>query len=83
MLVDAGNDVTLWARRDELAEQINREHRNKDYLPEIVLPAELVATHDAAIAVRGADLVAIAIPSQSLRENLVSLGTAPARRTRR
>jgi glycerol-3-phosphate dehydrogenase (NAD(P)+) len=72
VLVDAGNDVTLWARRDELADQINREHRNKVYLPDIALPAQLVATHDAAAAVEGADLVAIAIPSQSLRENLVS-----------
>ncbi len=72
VLVDAGNDVTLWARRDELADQINREHRNKDYLPDIALPARLVATHDPAAAVRDADLVAIAIPSQSLRANLVA-----------
>jgi glycerol-3-phosphate dehydrogenase (NAD(P)+) len=71
VLVDAGNDVTLWARREELAEQINHEHTNRDYLPGIVLPAGLVATHDAAAALADAELVAFAIPSQSLRENLV------------
>ncbi|SHF61703.1 glycerol 3-phosphate dehydrogenase (NAD(P)+) [Jatrophihabitans endophyticus] len=70
VLVDAGNDVTLWARRDELATRINAEHRNEDYLPGVELPAELVATHDPVAAVRDADLVAIAIPSQTLRENL-------------
>jgi glycerol-3-phosphate dehydrogenase (NAD(P)+) len=71
VLVDAGNDVNLWARRPELARQINTEHRNPDYLPGIALPPEIVATHDAAEALADVDLVAIAIPSQSLRDNLV------------
>ncbi|WP_375501260.1 NAD(P)H-dependent glycerol-3-phosphate dehydrogenase [uncultured Jatrophihabitans sp.] len=70
VLVDAGNDVTLWARRTELAERINTTHRNEDYLPGIDLPEGVVATHDAATALRGAELVAFAIPSQTLRENL-------------
>ncbi len=70
VLVDAGNDVTLWARRAGLAEQIEQEHRNSDYLPGIALPDKLRATHDAAAALDGCELVAFAIPSQSLRENL-------------
>jgi glycerol-3-phosphate dehydrogenase (NAD(P)+) len=70
VLTDAGNDVTLWARRPELAEQINLTHQNGDYLPDIDLPQSLRATHDAGAALRGADLVAIAIPSQTLRANL-------------
>jgi glycerol-3-phosphate dehydrogenase (NAD(P)+) len=72
VLADAGNEVTLWARRAELAARINAEHRNEDYLPGIALPDALVATHDAAAALRGADLVAFAIPSQTLRANLVN-----------
>ena len=71
VLVDAGNDVTLWARRTELATQINERHQNSDYLPGVELPAALVATHDAAAAVRDAELVAFAIPAQTLRANLV------------
>jgi glycerol-3-phosphate dehydrogenase (NAD(P)+) len=70
VLADAGSDVTLWARRPELAETINREHENPDYLPGIALPESLCATHDAAAALGGADLVAFAIPSQTLRTNL-------------
>lgn len=70
VLVDAGNDVTLWARRRELADDINAVHRNDDYLPGVDLPAALVATHDPVAALHDADLVAFAIPSQSLRENL-------------
>jgi glycerol-3-phosphate dehydrogenase (NAD(P)+) len=75
VLVDAGSEVTLWARREELAEQINRDHRNADYLPDVDLPASLSATHDAKLALDGADLVAFAIPSQTLRENLVGWTT--------
>ncbi len=72
VLIDAGCDVTLWARRPELAQQITDTHRNPDYLPGIVLPPPLTATHDPAQALDGADLVAFAIPSQSLRENLAA-----------
>jgi glycerol-3-phosphate dehydrogenase (NAD(P)+) len=75
VLVDAGHEVILWARRPELAEVIARTHTNPDYLPGIALPPQLSATHDAAAALAGAELVAIAIPAQTLRENLV--GWAP------
>jgi glycerol-3-phosphate dehydrogenase (NAD(P)+) len=70
VLADAGNDVTLWARRAELAERIAADHVNADYLPGIALPDSIAATHDPAVALAGADVVAFAIPSQSLRENL-------------
>ncbi|MDT4939222.1 MAG: glycerol-3-phosphate dehydrogenase [Pseudonocardiales bacterium] len=70
VLVDAGNEVTLWARRPELAKRISTDHENPDYLPGIALPESLRASHDAAEALNGADIVAFAIPSQSLRENL-------------
>jgi glycerol-3-phosphate dehydrogenase (NAD(P)+) len=70
LLVDAGSEVTLWARRPELAERITETHRNDDYLPGIVLPDSLTATHDATAALAGAELVAFAIPSQALRANL-------------
>jgi glycerol-3-phosphate dehydrogenase (NAD(P)+) len=71
VLVDAGNDVTVWARRPELAAVINHEHRNENYLPGVVLPDGLTATHEPSAAVAGAELVAFAVPSQTLRENLV------------
>ena len=34
VLADAGRDVIIWARREEVAENIRRERRNPDYLPE-------------------------------------------------
>jgi glycerol-3-phosphate dehydrogenase (NAD(P)+) len=70
VLADAGGDVTIWARREELADEINRTRQNETYLPGVVLPASLRATHDAAFALKDAQIVALAIPSQDLRANL-------------
>ncbi|MEY4348763.1 MAG: hypothetical protein RL719_60 [Actinomycetota bacterium] len=70
VLADSGNDVTLWARRADLAEEINVEHRNGDYLPGIELPAGLKASSDVAEVLAGAEQVYIAVPSQSLRSSL-------------
>jgi glycerol-3-phosphate dehydrogenase (NAD(P)+) len=70
VLTDAHNQVTLWARRPELAQAINAEHRNPDYFPDIALPASLQAVSDPQQAMDGADFVVLAVPSQSLRANL-------------
>ena len=70
VLADAGADVTLWGRRTELTDQITREHVNGDYLPGIELPEAVRATTDPALALRGADVVVLAVPSQTLRANL-------------
>lgn len=70
VLADAGRDVTLWARRESVAASIRSGRRNTAYLPEVALPANLRATSDIDAAVDRADAVALAVPSQSLRENL-------------
>lgn len=75
VLADAGRDVTMWARRSEVAEEIVREHTNSGYLPGITLPDRLTATSDAGRALDGAHAVVFAVPSQSLRANLT--GWAP------
>jgi glycerol-3-phosphate dehydrogenase (NAD(P)+) len=73
VLADAGTDVVLWARRDELAQAVRDSHENVDYLPGVVLPANLTATSDPLEAVAGADFVVLAVPSQSLRDNLAAV----------
>jgi glycerol-3-phosphate dehydrogenase (NAD(P)+) len=73
ILADAGNDVRLWARRDELATEINQTRRNSDYLRGIKIPARVTATSSLRDAVVGAEQVFLCIPSQTLRENLVLL----------
>ncbi|WP_172800624.1 NAD(P)H-dependent glycerol-3-phosphate dehydrogenase [Mycobacterium sp. IS-1496] len=70
VLADAGNSVTLWARRPEVAAEINETHRNSGYLPEVDLPTTIHATADAAEALAGACTVVLGVPAQSLRSNL-------------
>jgi glycerol-3-phosphate dehydrogenase (NAD(P)+) len=71
VLADAGNDVTLWARREEVCATINEKRENTDYLPGLELPAVVSATHDPEQALHGAEFVVLVVPSQKLRENLV------------
>jgi glycerol-3-phosphate dehydrogenase (NAD(P)+) len=70
VLADAGNDVTLWARREEVCETVNRRRENTDYLPGVELPPTVTATHDPEKALAGADVVVFAVPSQTFRSNL-------------
>ena len=70
VLADAGNEVTLWGRDPGLADTVTRTHENPDYQPGIALPLSLVATSDPAVALRDAEVVVLAVPAQSLRDNL-------------
>ena len=70
VLADSGNDVTIWARRSDIADEINIDHRNGDYLPGVLLPESLKASANVKVALEGAELVYLAVPSQSLRSNL-------------
>jgi len=72
VLADAGTQVTLWGRRAELSKAIAQTHENPDYLPGIALPPSLHATSDPAEALDGADVVVLAVPSQTLRANLAA-----------
>lgn len=74
VLADAvsGQDipVQIWARREEAAREINERHTNSRYLRDTKLPTNISASAQIAEVLTGADLVVLAIPSQSLREEL-------------
>jgi glycerol-3-phosphate dehydrogenase (NAD(P)+) len=70
VLAEAGNPVTVWARRANIADEINAEHRNRRYLGQAVLPSEVRATTDPAKALTGVTTVLLAVPSQVMRANL-------------
>ncbi|WP_375790156.1 NAD(P)H-dependent glycerol-3-phosphate dehydrogenase [Streptomyces telluris] len=72
VLADAGSDVVLHARRNEIAEAINTRRRNPGYFPDTALPPNLTATTDPAAALDGADHLVLSIPAQSLRSNLTA-----------
>jgi glycerol-3-phosphate dehydrogenase (NAD(P)+) len=70
VLADGGNEVRLWARRQQVAEEINAARTNAAYLPEVLLPAGIRATADPAEALAGVRTIFLGVPSQSMRANL-------------
>jgi glycerol-3-phosphate dehydrogenase (NAD(P)+) len=70
VLADAGCEVVVCGRRQELCDALNTRHENPEYLPGVVLPDTVRATTDPAQAVDGAEVVVLAVPSQTLRANL-------------
>ncbi|KAA1423626.1 NAD(P)-dependent glycerol-3-phosphate dehydrogenase [Mumia zhuanghuii] len=70
VLADAGNDVHLWGRRKEVCDAINQTRENPEYLPGILLPETIKASHDPAVVLADAEFVVLAVPSQQLRANL-------------
>jgi glycerol-3-phosphate dehydrogenase (NAD(P)+) len=70
LLADAGGEVTLWARRSDVADEINSSRLNPGYLPGVQLPAGIRATADPAEALNGVTTVLLAVPAQTMRTNL-------------
>ncbi|ORW01286.1 NAD(P)H-dependent glycerol-3-phosphate dehydrogenase [Mycobacterium kyorinense] len=70
VLAETGADVTLWARRADVADEINSTRCNSGYLPGVQLPPRIRATGDAAEALGGASTVLLGVPAQTMRPNL-------------
>jgi glycerol-3-phosphate dehydrogenase (NAD(P)+) len=70
LLADAGGEVTLWARRSDVADEINSSRYNPGYLPGVQLPAGIRATADPAEALHEVTTVLVAVPAQTMRANL-------------
>ncbi len=67
-----GYPVRLWARQPALARRLAAERVNRDYLPEIELPAGLVPTTELA-ELADSDLVLMVVPSHGFRAVLRQL----------
>lgn len=67
-LAAVNTPTLLWARREELAATINRDHVNTDYLAQFTLPESLRATSSLEEAVAGADVLVMAVPSHGYRD---------------
>ena len=70
VLCDAGNHVLMWGRSQELVDEVNQRHTNSKYLDENVLPLGLRATTSLNEAFEYSNIYVLAVPAQTLRENL-------------
>ena len=67
IVADNGHNTYLWMRDQANAERCQQERENTLYLPGYPLTDALTVTADLALAVGGADLVFVSIPSHSFR----------------
>jgi len=65
-----GCEVTLWVRDKRSVKSMQKTHINKKYLPDHKLDERLQFTHDLQAAVKGKDLIFVAVPSTAFRETL-------------
>lgn len=63
----AGVSTCVWARSERIVTDINENHENSFYLPDVPLPENLNASRDLEYALRGADAVMIVVPSTAIR----------------
>ena len=69
----AGNTTTLYCRRPEFADQLAKDLENKDYLPGVELPKELLYSSDLETSIRNAEVVLMVTPSVHVRTSLESI----------
>ena len=70
VIVDAGHEVLMWGRNSNVVAEINSHHTNLNFLEGVSLPVGISATTNVEEAIAFSDLIILAVPAQTLRENL-------------
>lgn len=68
----AGNFVHLWSRNPNVLDSVRAHRSNENYLPGVFIDPAIQVTDDLALACR-ADVLLVAIPSQSVRSTCIAL----------
>ncbi|TPE70565.1 NAD(P)H-dependent glycerol-3-phosphate dehydrogenase [Halalkalibacterium halodurans] len=72
VLADNGHHVTLVARREEIAQEINERHTNETYLPSIEIPSSIVATCSMEEII-DVEIIVLVVPTKAIRQAVRSL----------
>lgn len=67
LLAGKGNDVYLWSWIQEETDRLNADRENKEFLPGVCLPDNIICTHDMGACIDGAEVVVTAAPSPATR----------------
>lgn len=68
-----GSEVTVWSIIKEEVDMLNTEHEHKEKLPGVRLPEDMIFTTDLSAAVKGMNLLVLAVPSPYIRSTAHSL----------
>ncbi|MCX6552937.1 MAG: NAD(P)-dependent glycerol-3-phosphate dehydrogenase [Acidobacteria bacterium] len=66
-LARIGHTVRVWSIEAPIVAEMRERRANAVYLPDIVLPPEVLPTTDLAAAVNGVSMVVLAVPSHVMR----------------
>lgn len=70
VLADNGHEVRLWTQNKERIKEVNEKHTNHQYLPDIELPENIIASSSLENVLSGLDVVVLAVPTKAIREVL-------------
>jgi glycerol-3-phosphate dehydrogenase (NAD(P)+) len=73
LLGGKGHDISLWARKPEIAEGINTTHHNPQFMSDIVLPDNVVASPEIGEVLDGVEAVVMVTPSLGVRTTADSM----------
>ena len=62
-----GHTVTVWSIMEKEIEMLKTEHEHKEKLPGVKLPDDMAFTTDLEAAVKGKDVLVLAVPSPFIR----------------
>lgn len=68
LLANNGHQVILWGHRPEMVDELQRQRENKAKLPGVIFPDNVIMTTDLETAIKGMDLIVLAVPSHGIRE---------------
>lgn len=74
-IAQKGITVQMWDYMEDVADDINKNHRNSRYLPNIILPKKITASTDIAKVVSGKDFIILATPSLYLIDTVKKILT--------
>jgi glycerol-3-phosphate dehydrogenase (NAD(P)+) len=69
VLARQGLEVTLWARTEEEARELDTRRANEAFLPGVQFPDNLIVSHSLSLALEVCDLLLLVVPAQRMREN--------------
>lgn len=72
-LANNGQEVYLWGRDGKQMAAMQRERRNQQYLPDVVLPPNLHVETDLAKALAQTQDLLVVVPSRAFRETLTAI----------
>lgn len=73
LLGEKGYDIKIWDRKEATLDEINSSRQNNRYLPNINIPQTVAGVNDIHDAVKDADIVVLAIPTDAVRDICLKL----------